>query len=71
MGSQDIAERAVVGSFRPPADDDMSVAAGEDLLDVKVQIGKRGDIQLEELPRPVVPREGRGKGIRFPRRLRV
>jgi len=40
----------------------MTVAGGEDLLDVNVKIGKR---------EPLHTREQRGKGIRFPRRLRV
>jgi hypothetical protein len=49
----------------------MTIAGGEDLLDVKVKIGKRRDVELEELPSPFMPGERRGKGIRFSRRLRV
>jgi hypothetical protein len=61
MGGRGVGERAVVSSRRAPADDHVTVAGGEDLLNVEVKIGKRGDIQLEELPSPFMPRERHGK----------
>jgi hypothetical protein len=49
----------------------MAVASGKDLLDIEMQIGKRGHIELKELARTFVPRERRREGIRFPCGLRV
>jgi len=43
----------------------MTVAGGEDLLDVKVKIGKRRDVELEELPSPFIPENSAGKASDF------
>jgi hypothetical protein len=55
----------VVGSLRAPAAHHMTVADGEDLLDVKVKIGKRRDVELEELPSPFIPENSAGKASDF------
>jgi hypothetical protein len=43
----------------------MTVAGGEDLLDVNVKIGKRRDVELEELPSPFTPENSAGKASDF------
>src|SRR5438128_12468847 len=70
-GGQNVAQWAEVGAARAPANHHMAVTGSQHLLDVEVQIGKRCQIDLEELTRAFVSRERRGKDVRFPRRLRV
>jgi hypothetical protein len=43
----------------------MTVAGGEDLLDVNVKIGKRRDVELEELPSLFIPENSAGKASDF------
>src|SRR5215510_7179865 len=70
-GGQNVAQPTEVGTARAPANDYVAAASSEDLLDVEVEIGKRGQIHLEELARALVSRERRRERIRFPRRLRI
>ncbi len=55
----------VVGSLRAPAAHHMTVAGGEDLLGVNVKIGKRRDVELEELPSPFILENSAGKASDF------
>src|SRR5262252_1912303 len=64
-------QRALVGAAGAPANDDVTLTRGEDRLHLEVQIGKRREVELEELPRPLMPHERRWKRVRLPYRLRV
>src|SRR5215831_442110 len=64
-------QRALVGATRAPANDDVTLTRGEDRLHIEVQIGKRREVDLEELPRPLMPHERSWKRVRLPYRLRV
>src|SRR5690349_9716372 len=66
-----VRQRALVGAAGAPANDDVTLTRGKDRLHIKVQIGKRREVQLEELPRPLMSHERRRKRIRLPYRLRV
>src|SRR5215831_4726662 len=66
-----VRQRALVGAAGAPANDDVTLTRGKDRLHIEVQIGKRREVDLEELPRPIMPREWRWKRVRLPYRLRV
>src|SRR5215831_7079033 len=66
-----VRQRALVGATGAPANDDVTLARGKDRLHIEVQIGKRREIELEELPRPLMPPERRRKRVRLPYCLRV
>src|SRR5215813_5443246 len=66
-----VGQRALVGAAGAPANDDVTLTRGEDRLHIEVQIGKRRAVELEELPRPLMPHERRQKRVRFPYRLSV
>src|SRR5215831_7938723 len=66
-----VGQRALVGAAGAPANDDVTLTGGKDRLHIKVQIGKRREVELEELPRPLMPRERRWKRVRLPYCLRV
>src|SRR5262249_25426169 len=66
-----VRQRALVGAAGAPANDDVTLTRGEDRLHIEVQIGKRREVDLEELPRPLMPHERRRKRVRLPYRLRV
>src|SRR5215471_10316312 len=66
-----VRQRALVGAAGAPANDDVALTRGKDRLHIEVQIGKRREVELEELPRPLMPRERRWKRVRLPYRLRV
>src|SRR5215467_10002912 len=66
-----VRQRALAGAAGAPANDDVTLTGGQDRLDIEVQIGKRREVELEELPRPLMPHERRWKRVRFPYRLRV
>src|SRR5215467_13552210 len=66
-----VRQRALVGAAGAPANDDVTLTRGEDRLHIEVQIGKRREVDLEELPRPLMPHERRWKGVRLPYCLRV
>src|SRR5215831_5620215 len=66
-----VRQRPLVGAARAPANDDVTLTRGEDRLHIEVQIGKRREVKLEELPRPLMPHERRWKRVRLPYRLRV
>src|SRR5262247_3404145 len=66
-----VRQRALVGTAGAPANDDVTLTRGEDRLHIEVQIGKRREVELEELPRSLMPHERRRKRIRLPYRLRV
>src|SRR3989442_9931894 len=68
---QDVGQRTQMGPGRAPADDHVAVAGGEDLLEVEVQIGKRRDVELEELASALVTGERFGEDVRLPDGLRV
>jgi hypothetical protein len=58
-------------SFRAPPDHRVRVTRGEDLFDIEVEIGKRRNVQLQELPSAFVTSKRGRKGVGFPRHLRV
>src|SRR5262245_65639053 len=66
-----VRQRALVGAAGAPANDDMTLTRGKDRLHIEVQIGKRREVELEELPRPLMPHERRRKPVGLPYRLRV
>src|SRR5215813_12370585 len=66
-----VRQRALVGAAGAPANDDVTLTRGEDRLHIEVQIGKRREVELEELSRPLMPNERCRKRIRLPYRLRV
>src|SRR5215471_14739316 len=66
-----VRQRALVGAAGAPANDDVTLTCGQDRLHIEVQIGKRREVDLEELPRPLMPHERRRKRVRLPYRLRV
>src|SRR4029450_4142312 len=70
-GGRNVTQLTEVGSARAPANHNVAVAGRQHLLDVEVQIGKRCQIDLEELTRAFVSQEGRRKDVRFPSRLRI
>ena len=49
----------------------VAVSGGKDLLDIEMQIGKCGHVDLEELTSAFVAGEGCWEGIRFPCSLRI
>src|SRR5262252_7961482 len=66
-----VRQRSLVGAAGAPANEDVTLTRGEDCLHVEVQIGKRREVELEELPCPLMPHERRWKRVRLPCRLRV
>src|SRR5215467_15510592 len=66
-----VRQRALVGAAGAPANDDVTLTGGKDRLHIEVQIGKRCEVELEELARPLMPHERRWKRVRLPYRLRV
>src|SRR5215475_15096723 len=66
-----VRQGALVRAAGAPANDDVTLTRGEDRLHIEVQIGKRREVELEELPRPLMPHERRRKRVRLPYRLRV
>src|SRR5262245_19263431 len=66
-----VRQRALVGAAGAPANNDVTLTRGENRLHIEVQIGKRREVELEELPRPLMPYKWRRKRVRLPYRLRV
>jgi hypothetical protein len=61
-GGRDIGQRPAMRSFRAPPDHHVRVTRGEDLFDIEVKIGKRRNVQLQELPSAFVTSKRGRKG---------
>src|SRR5215831_9222724 len=66
-----VRQRSLVGAAGAPANDDVTLTRWQDRLHIEVQIGKRREVELEELRCPLMPHERRWKRVRLPYRLRV
>src|SRR5438128_8260139 len=65
-----IGEFAEVRPRRAPTHDHVRVDS-QNLLDIHVQVWERPDVELEELPRPLMAREWSGKRIGLPGRFLI